>query len=188
MKPSSIHIDTCLTISLPYKLKWDTFQTNIPISNRENWKYCLSKWFYLPVFFTADGHYQKCTVMADCELLKLNAYIRVKCCQNDLCNTLWSNCSFTFHTINIHSHLCFRSLWIMVTGLTGKISNKKKIKIWMKLTYCMFFLIITINLKIKIKEKASWKFLFASENAVKKTKQKVQHNYHFPANSTQIYK
>lgn len=50
------------------------------------------------------------------------------------------------------------------------------------------FFIIIINLKIKIKEKASWKFLFASENAVKKTKQKVQHNDHFPANSTQIYK
>ncbi|XP_060761337.1 CD59 glycoprotein [Neoarius graeffei] len=34
------------------------------------------------------GHYQRCTAMADCELLKRNAYIKVKCCQNDLCNTL----------------------------------------------------------------------------------------------------
>ncbi|KAG7319796.1 hypothetical protein KOW79_016939 [Hemibagrus wyckioides] len=34
------------------------------------------------------GHYQKCTAMADCELLKLNAYMNVKCCQNDLCNTM----------------------------------------------------------------------------------------------------
>ncbi|KAM9439783.1 CD59 glycoprotein isoform 1-T2 [Clarias gariepinus] len=34
------------------------------------------------------GHYQKCTTMAACDLLKLNAYMRVKCCQGDLCNTM----------------------------------------------------------------------------------------------------
>ncbi|KAF7692500.1 CD59 glycoprotein [Silurus meridionalis] len=34
------------------------------------------------------GHYQKCTTMADCQLLKLNAYMKVNCCQDDLCNTL----------------------------------------------------------------------------------------------------
>ncbi|XP_026875511.1 CD59 glycoprotein [Electrophorus electricus] len=33
------------------------------------------------------GHYQKCMAMVACEQLKLNAYIKVKCCQNKLCNT-----------------------------------------------------------------------------------------------------
>lgn len=81
----------------------------------------LFKWAVLPVFFTADGHYQRCTAMADCELLKRNAYIKVKCCQNDLCNTLWSNWPLTFHTVNILSCWeCFRSLWIKVILLPGK--------------------------------------------------------------------
>ncbi|TSP09131.1 hypothetical protein Baya_10753 [Bagarius yarrelli] len=34
------------------------------------------------------GHYQKCMATANCELLKLNAYMKVKCCQDDLCNNL----------------------------------------------------------------------------------------------------
>ncbi|XP_030629193.1 CD59B glycoprotein [Chanos chanos] len=33
------------------------------------------------------GHFQKCMRMSDCEDLKMNAYIQVKCCQTDLCNT-----------------------------------------------------------------------------------------------------
>ncbi|XP_062843501.1 CD59 glycoprotein [Trichomycterus rosablanca] len=33
------------------------------------------------------GHYQKCMAMSDCQTLKLNAYINIKCCQEDLCNT-----------------------------------------------------------------------------------------------------
>ncbi|XP_066514436.1 CD59 glycoprotein-like [Hoplias malabaricus] len=33
------------------------------------------------------GHYQKCMAMSDCETLKQNAYINIKCCQMDRCNT-----------------------------------------------------------------------------------------------------
>ncbi|XP_036412434.1 CD59 glycoprotein [Colossoma macropomum] len=33
------------------------------------------------------GHYQKCLAMSDCEMLKQNAYLRIKCCQEDACNT-----------------------------------------------------------------------------------------------------
>ncbi|XP_076837537.1 uncharacterized protein ly97.3 [Brachyhypopomus gauderio] len=33
------------------------------------------------------GHYQKCMAPSDCEQLKLNAYINLKCCQDNLCNT-----------------------------------------------------------------------------------------------------
>uniref|UniRef100_A0A3B4AZV4 CD59 glycoprotein-like n=1 Tax=Periophthalmus magnuspinnatus TaxID=409849 RepID=A0A3B4AZV4_9GOBI len=33
------------------------------------------------------GQYQKCMALKDCELLKLNAYIEMKCCGEDLCNT-----------------------------------------------------------------------------------------------------
>ncbi|XP_028283690.1 CD59 glycoprotein [Parambassis ranga] len=34
------------------------------------------------------GHYQKCMALSDCEMLKLNAYINIKCCNEDMCNTL----------------------------------------------------------------------------------------------------
>uniref|UniRef100_A0A8C6UGX9 CD59 glycoprotein-like n=1 Tax=Neogobius melanostomus TaxID=47308 RepID=A0A8C6UGX9_9GOBI len=33
------------------------------------------------------GQYQKCMALADCNLLKLNAYINIKCCGDNLCNT-----------------------------------------------------------------------------------------------------
>ncbi|XP_072525208.1 CD59 glycoprotein-like [Salminus brasiliensis] len=33
------------------------------------------------------GHYQKCMAMSGCELIQRNAYIRMTCCQGDLCNT-----------------------------------------------------------------------------------------------------
>nr|AGS12542.1 CD59-like protein [Misgurnus anguillicaudatus] len=33
------------------------------------------------------GHFQKCMAMSDCEMVKQNAYINIKCCQKDLCNT-----------------------------------------------------------------------------------------------------
>ncbi|XP_020773029.1 CD59B glycoprotein [Boleophthalmus pectinirostris] len=33
------------------------------------------------------GQYQKCMALKDCEMLKLNAYIDIKCCGDDLCNT-----------------------------------------------------------------------------------------------------
>ncbi|XP_056127597.1 CD59B glycoprotein [Rhinichthys klamathensis goyatoka] len=33
------------------------------------------------------GHFQKCMSMSDCEMQKQNAYINIKCCQKDFCNT-----------------------------------------------------------------------------------------------------
>nr|XP_019962144.1 PREDICTED: CD59B glycoprotein-like [Paralichthys olivaceus] len=33
------------------------------------------------------GHYQKCMALSDCEMLKMNAYIDIKCCGDDMCNT-----------------------------------------------------------------------------------------------------
>lgn len=35
-----------------------------------------------------DGHYQKCMDLDSCEMLKMNAYINMKCCSEDMCNTL----------------------------------------------------------------------------------------------------
>ncbi|XP_062337326.1 CD59 glycoprotein [Osmerus eperlanus] len=34
-----------------------------------------------------NGQYQKCMAMSDCEMLKMNAYIDMKCCDTDMCNT-----------------------------------------------------------------------------------------------------
>ncbi|XP_038573461.1 uncharacterized protein ly97.3 [Micropterus salmoides] len=34
------------------------------------------------------GQYQKCMALSDCTMLKLNAYIDIKCCGDDMCNTL----------------------------------------------------------------------------------------------------
>ncbi|TDH05931.1 hypothetical protein EPR50_G00127670 [Perca flavescens] len=34
------------------------------------------------------GQYQKCMALSDCEMLKTNSYINIKCCTEDLCNTL----------------------------------------------------------------------------------------------------
>ncbi|XP_039872334.1 uncharacterized protein ly97.3 [Simochromis diagramma] len=34
------------------------------------------------------GHYQKCMDLDSCEMLKMNAYINMKCCSEDMCNTL----------------------------------------------------------------------------------------------------
>uniref|UniRef100_A0A8D3AQA7 UPAR/Ly6 domain-containing protein n=2 Tax=Scophthalmus maximus TaxID=52904 RepID=A0A8D3AQA7_SCOMX len=33
------------------------------------------------------GHYQKCMALSDCETLKMNAFINMKCCGDDMCNT-----------------------------------------------------------------------------------------------------
>ncbi|XP_061835839.1 CD59B glycoprotein [Nerophis lumbriciformis] len=32
------------------------------------------------------GHYQKCMKLSDCELLKMNAFIDISCCNSDMCN------------------------------------------------------------------------------------------------------
>ncbi|XP_068197494.1 CD59 glycoprotein [Antennarius striatus] len=34
-----------------------------------------------------NGQYQKCMTMSDCEMMKTNAYIKLKCCSKDMCNT-----------------------------------------------------------------------------------------------------
>ncbi|XP_070701795.1 uncharacterized protein ly97.3 [Pempheris klunzingeri] len=34
------------------------------------------------------GQYQKCMAPADCEMLKMNSYIDITCCGDDMCNTL----------------------------------------------------------------------------------------------------
>jgi len=39
------------------------------------------------VLFETDGHFQKCMSKSDCEMQKQNAYINIKCCQKDFCNT-----------------------------------------------------------------------------------------------------
>ncbi|KAG7523718.1 hypothetical protein JOB18_002249 [Solea senegalensis] len=33
------------------------------------------------------GQYQKCMALSDCEMLKTNAFIDIKCCSDDMCNT-----------------------------------------------------------------------------------------------------
>ncbi|KAM9321999.1 uncharacterized protein ly97.3 [Pholidichthys leucotaenia] len=33
------------------------------------------------------AHYQKCMALSDCEMLKMNAYINLTCCSDDMCNT-----------------------------------------------------------------------------------------------------
>ncbi|XP_076003570.1 uncharacterized protein ly97.3 isoform X2 [Genypterus blacodes] len=33
------------------------------------------------------SQYQKCMATEDCRLLKLNAFIDIKCCSEDMCNT-----------------------------------------------------------------------------------------------------
>ncbi|CAL8369662.1 unnamed protein product [Boreogadus saida] len=33
------------------------------------------------------GQYQKCMAMSDCEMLKMNSYIDMKCCADNMCNT-----------------------------------------------------------------------------------------------------
>ncbi|XP_072219421.1 uncharacterized protein ly97.3 isoform X2 [Leuresthes tenuis] len=33
------------------------------------------------------GHFQRCIALSDCEILKMNAYIDIKCCTEDQCNT-----------------------------------------------------------------------------------------------------
>ncbi|XP_041805842.1 secreted protein of Ly-6 domain 1 [Chelmon rostratus] len=33
------------------------------------------------------GQYQKCMALSDCEMLERNAYINMKCCSDDMCNT-----------------------------------------------------------------------------------------------------
>ncbi|XP_056276236.1 CD59 glycoprotein [Pseudoliparis swirei] len=39
-------------------------------------------------FLTAPyGQYQKCMALSDCEMLKIHAYINIKCCTEDMCNT-----------------------------------------------------------------------------------------------------
>ncbi|TKS79529.1 hypothetical protein D9C73_014241 [Collichthys lucidus] len=33
------------------------------------------------------GQYQKCMALSDCQMLKMNNYVDIKCCSDDLCNT-----------------------------------------------------------------------------------------------------
>ncbi|XP_071759850.1 uncharacterized protein ly97.3 [Centroberyx gerrardi] len=33
------------------------------------------------------GQYQKCMALSDCQMLQMNAYIDIKCCNDDMCNT-----------------------------------------------------------------------------------------------------
>ncbi|XP_021176579.2 CD59 glycoprotein [Fundulus heteroclitus] len=33
------------------------------------------------------GRFQRCIALSDCKLLEMNAYIKVKCCTEDMCNT-----------------------------------------------------------------------------------------------------
>ncbi|XP_040026883.1 uncharacterized protein ly97.3 [Gasterosteus aculeatus] len=33
------------------------------------------------------GEFQKCMALSDCEMLKMNAYININCCTEDMCNT-----------------------------------------------------------------------------------------------------
>ncbi|XP_054452541.1 CD59 glycoprotein [Anoplopoma fimbria] len=33
------------------------------------------------------GQYQKCMALSDCNMLQMNAYIDIKCCTEDMCNT-----------------------------------------------------------------------------------------------------
>ncbi|KAM8839685.1 CD59 glycoprotein isoform 1-T3 [Synchiropus picturatus] len=44
---------------------------------------CVSAKFLRPPF----GQFQKCMAMSDCNMLRMNAYIDIKCCAEDLCNT-----------------------------------------------------------------------------------------------------
>lgn len=46
-----------------------------------------SKTFDLLLCSPQDAQYQKCMKMSDCEMLKMNSYINIKCCSDDLCNT-----------------------------------------------------------------------------------------------------
>ncbi|XP_069013988.1 CD59B glycoprotein [Embiotoca jacksoni] len=34
------------------------------------------------------GQYQKCMALSDCEMLKMNSYIDINCCSEDMCN-IW---------------------------------------------------------------------------------------------------
>uniref|UniRef100_A0A3P8WMZ2 UPAR/Ly6 domain-containing protein n=1 Tax=Cynoglossus semilaevis TaxID=244447 RepID=A0A3P8WMZ2_CYNSE len=34
-----------------------------------------------------NAQYQKCMTLADCEMLKTNAFIDITCCTEDMCNT-----------------------------------------------------------------------------------------------------
>jgi len=43
---------------------------------------CAAAKFLLAPF----GQYQKCMAMSDCEMLKMNSYINIKCCTGDMCN------------------------------------------------------------------------------------------------------
>ncbi|KAG9278636.1 CD59 glycoprotein-like [Astyanax mexicanus] len=45
---------------------------------------CVAAKFLNPPY----AHYQKCMAMSDCLMLKQNAYIKIKCCQEDFCNTM----------------------------------------------------------------------------------------------------
>lgn len=41
------------------------------------------------LFWRAVAQFQKCMALESCNLLKLNAYINVTCCADDLCNTFY---------------------------------------------------------------------------------------------------
>lgn len=39
------------------------------------------------IFLRPVAQFQKCMSLESCELLKLNAYIDIKCCGDEMCNT-----------------------------------------------------------------------------------------------------
>ena len=52
-------------------------------------RWCVKSWPLplFPPFAFLDGQYQKCMALESCEMLKMNAYIDMKCCSEDMCNT-----------------------------------------------------------------------------------------------------
>lgn len=52
-------------------------------------RWCVKSWPLplFPPFMFLDGQYQKCMALESCEMLKMNAYIDMKCCSDDMCNT-----------------------------------------------------------------------------------------------------
>ncbi|MED6256720.1 hypothetical protein ATANTOWER_009645 [Ataeniobius toweri] len=37
------------------------------------------------------GQFQRCIALSDCKMLEMNAYINIKCCTEDMCNTFIPN-------------------------------------------------------------------------------------------------
>lgn len=69
----------------------------------------LNTFFLLP-FPPKVAQYQKCMRMSDCEMLKTNSYIDIKCCSGDLCNTFdesaWWPYGNAVHSSPVVAHNC----------------------------------------------------------------------------------